>query len=294
VIASQKSGTDPTGTPWEACGSSARFVNDGYEVLDESFATTSEHYLMTDFGYDPTVDPGPDAHPVPAGSSSCTASTWSHYFQGEVIDWTHENSLAVSTTAGGVDVLDISLHAWSQIIRVEAETGAYLWSLAGDSGYSDRGRLRMESGIGGKPTFSGQHDVHPVGTDELLMLDNQGDPGGPRVLRIDIASRPTIDRSWAMVDALGAPLDCPVEGSAEEVPGTSGDNVLAACQNEYTVTELDDSMGYPGTSTIHPPLVVSLPDGTTDDFCTTGGPSARQYLRGFYRAYPLAVVGDFP
>ena len=93
-----------------------------------------------------------------------------------------------------------------------------------------------------------------------------------------------------MVDGAGDPLYCPLEGSGQEIPNTSGASVLANCNDEYAVAELSDSTGATGAA---PPLVISLPDGTTDDFCLAGGPSARSQIRGWHRSYPLARVGEF-
>ena len=293
VIMSRESRLDPTGTLWEACGTTSKFVNDGYEVLDDTFGTMHERYLMTDYGYDPVIEPGPYSRRVVEGADVCAASTWTNYLRGDVIDWTHVNSLDL-TMDGTTEVLDISLHGWDQVIRVDATDGSYIWSLAGEESFSELGLLQMAPGIAGRATFSGQHDVHTIADDTLLMLDNLGDEVGSRVLRISsISTDPTIDASWALVDAHGAPLDCPVEGSAQEVPDTAGANVLSVCQDAYTVVELDDSAGFSTAPGIHPPLVISLPDGTTDAFCTVGGPTERRFLRGLYRAYPLSAVGAF-
>jgi hypothetical protein len=293
VIATKESGMDPTGTLWEACGTDSNFINDGFQVLDSSYAKLDELYLMTDYGYDPLVEPGPLSRTITEESDVCAASTWVNYLTNDVIDWTHANSLDLSVV-GGVEVLDFSLHGWDQVIRVNADDGSYITSIAGNPEHSDLGSLRMATGIGGDATFSAQHDVHSVGYDTMMMLDNLGDRVGSRVLRIsNISTDPTIDRNWVLLDATGKPMECPVEGSAQEVPGTGGDNVLSVCQDEYAVVELDDYDGYSPKSTNHPPLVITLPDGTTDDFCTVDGPSNRRFLRGLYRAYPLAALGSF-
>ena len=282
------------GTDWAACPS--RFVNDGYWVLDGDFEPTSDYYLMTDADYDPTVDAGPNARPVSdASSDACWANTWAAYLGGDVIDWTHVNSID-RTTDGTNEVLDLSLRNFDQILRLDADDGSYVWTLANDPTYSDFRPLRLASGIDGVRGFGGQHDVHTVAPDTLMLLDNLGDPEGSRVLRISLdasSGDATIDRSWALVDADGAPLECAVEGSAQAVPGSSDEHVLAACRDAYTIGELDDSAGYPTGHTIEPPLVISLPDGTSDDFCESGGPVGRGGLRGFYRAYPLETVGSF-
>jgi hypothetical protein len=293
LLTGRTSSLPTTGSDWDACAS--RFVNDGYRVLDEDFAPVESRYLMTDYGYDPTVDGGPNAHPVSsAASDACWANTWAAYLGGDVIDWTHVNSID-RTTDGSEEVLDLSLRNWDQILRLDADDGSYVWSLANDPAYSDW-RVRIAPSIDGARGFGGQHDVHTIGTDTLLMLDNLGDPAGARVLRLsldDSSAEATIDRSWALVDAGGAPLDCQVEGSAQLVPGSGDEHVLATCNDQFTIVELDDSSGYRTGRTIEPPLVISLPDGTTEDFCDSGGPAGRNALRGFYRAYPLATVGSF-
>ena len=276
-----------TGTGWAAC--SSRFVNDGYRVLDGDFELLDSQDLMTDLGYDPAADGGPNVPTVmDAAAGPCSADTWGPYLGGDVIDWTHVNSLD-RTTDGTQEVLDLSVRGWDQIVRVDANDGSYLWSLANDPEYSDW-RLRLAPGIDGRRAFAGQHDIHSVAPDTLMMLDNLGDPRASRVLRVTLdGAAATIDRSWALVDAAGGPLVCRVEGSAREVPGTSGEHVLAACNDAYTLVELDDSSGYATGDTIEPPLVISLPT----DACTSGGPTTRGGLRGFYRAFPLDRVGSF-
>ena len=91
-----------------------------------------------------------------------------------------------------------------------------------------------------------------------------------------------------MVNAGGNPLACELEGSAEMVP--SSENAFILCANLRIAAELDDATGNTGTA---PPLVISLPNGDTDPFCTAGGPSERSSLRGWHRAFPLAHVGAF-
>jgi hypothetical protein len=292
AIVSKVSNQDPTDTLWEECGTDSRFVNDGFEVLDEEYRKMDEFYLMTDYGYDPTVDSGPYDRAVSSSSGVCAASIWVNYFRGDVIDWTHINSLDLSIV-GGIEVLDIGLHGWDQVIRVNADDGSYITSLAGDPEYSDLGSLRTAAGIEGPATFEAQHDVHSVGYDTILMLDNLGDRAGARVLRIsNVSADPTIDRNWPLLDATGKQMDCPVEGSAQDVPGSGGDNVLSVCQDEYAIVELSEYHG-DASSSGHPPLVISLPDGDTEAYCTTGGPAHRRFLRGFYRVYPLSALGSF-
>jgi hypothetical protein len=297
VLASKLAADDAIGTEWEdACGSTSRFIDDGYQVLNRRYVVSDERFLMDDYGYDPTVDGGPNAEEDAAMRIACESFTWDHFFDSSwgTIDWTHVNSLA-ATTFGAMEVLDLSVKGWDEVVRVNVRTGARMWTLSSHADRSDWGDLQIATGITGEAAFADQHDAHAVSADAMLMFDNLGDPVGARVLRITMSGwgavrTATIDRSWAVVDAAGNPLYCPLEGSGQEIPDTSGTRVLANCNEEYTVVELSDSTGATGSP---PPLAISLPDGTTDDFCLAGGPTDRSRIRGWHRSFPLSRVGEF-
>jgi hypothetical protein len=293
TLATRLSDVDPIGTAWEEnCGSGSRFLDDGYRVLDEDWTVTSEHYLMGDYGYDPAIDGGPRAERFAMRPEACDSVNWTRTFDSTygVIEWTHANALSASNF-GEREVLDYSIRQWDQVLRFDSATGALLWRLSPNEGYTDWGPIDTAPGVVGEPTFMEQHDAHAVGADMLMMLDNNGDPNGARVLELVLGRRPistTIRRSWALVDGAGDPLDCPLEGTGQFVPDSQ--HVLAVCSEEYAFMELDDPTGNSGTS---PPLFVQLPDGTTDPICTTGGPSDRNQILGWHKAYPLATVGSF-
>jgi len=278
--------TSPSGTAWDDVGCSVSyFNNDGFSVLAGT-TVTDVGYLMTDFGYDPTTDGGPSA-----GDSDCSSSTWGTNFAYDSIDWTHINSISASTAAGGSEVIDVSLKDWDQIVRINPITNRVVWRLSPHEDYTDMD-IVVAAGVAGPAAFGDQHDVHSDGDGHLLMLDNTGD-GDSRALRISfqgaVGMRPpttaVIDRSWMLADASGNPLACPIEGSAEIVPGTSGNSVLALCNGEHTIAELSDSDGELGSV---PALVVSLP---LMDVCPSG--IGLGGLAGWYRAFPLETVGDF-
>jgi hypothetical protein len=278
--------TSPSGTAWDDVGCSVSYFNDdGFSVLAGP-KVTDVGYLMTDFGYDPATDGGPRE-----GDSDCSSSTWGTNFAYDSIDWTHINSVSASTTAGGNEVIDVSLKQWDQIVRINPLTNRVVWRLSPHEDYSDMD-IVVASGVAGPASFGDQHDVHSDGDGHLLMLDNTGD-GDARALRISFLgglgmAPPTtavIDRSWMLVDARGNPLSCPIEGSAEIVPGTSGRSVLALCNGAHTIAELDDSDGEADSV---PPLVVSLP---VTDVCPGG--IALSGVAGWYRAFPLETVGAF-
>jgi hypothetical protein len=295
VLATRMSGTDATGTDWEApCGTGSRFLDDGFQILDSSWAVTSEHYLMGDYGYDPTVDGGPNAALLAARTDGCVAGTWGRAFDPAYggIDWTHANSLTASRF-GASEVVDISFKEWDQVVRFDGMSGALVWRLSPNPADSDWGTLGIAAGVTGAAAFADQHDVHATGASTVMMMDNQGDRAGARIVEIGLQRRPlgaTILKSWALVDDAGDPLSCSLEGSGEYVPGTSSTRVLAMCNDHHSFAELVDATGNTGTP---PPVYVYLPDGTTDPFCTTGGPAAVTDIHGWQRAFPLASVGAF-
>jgi hypothetical protein len=245
---------------------------------------------MDDYGYDPAVDGGPNADRHANRPHACMGDTWSRSFPDGVVDWTHANSIA-ALMVGDTEFVDISIKEWDQVVRFNAETGALVWRLSPHADYTDWGTIEMDPGIVGTTDFADQHSVKAIGPNKILMLDNQGDTGGARALQIRLdPSGPsaTIEKSWAMVNAGGNPLECELEGSAVMVPGS--DNPLVLCANLRIAAELDDATGNTGTA---PPLVISLPNGESEEFCTTGGPPERSSLRGWHRAFPLATVGAF-
>ena len=62
------------------------------------------------------------------------------------------------------------------------------------------------------------------------------------------------------------------------------------CVNNHSISELSNATGNTGTA---PPLYVYLPDGTTEDICTSGGPSDVDKIHGWQRAFPMANIGAF-
>lgn len=289
VLSTERSTTDATGTLWETnCGTDSLFLDDGFQVLNSAWSVTSSRYLMGTYGYDPVADPGPNGATSAMRPSSCDNATWTAYFDPAYgsIDWTHANSLT-AIRSGTMELLDISLKEWDQIVRVNSATGALVWRLASDPADSDWGTLGIAAGVTGDAAFADQHDVHATATNTIMLFDNQGDPDGARVLEIGLTpatSTATINKSWAVVDAAGAALDCLLEGSGETIPGST--NVLAMCNDSHAFVELTDATGTTGTA---PPIHVTL----ASDFCTTGGPSTAGRLRGWQRAFPMDNVGEF-
>src|SRR6185436_16353774 len=189
--------------------------------------------------------------------------------------------------SGTMELLDVSLKEWDQILRVNSTTGALVWKLSADPTDSDWGTLGIASGVTGDASFGDQHDVHATATNTIMLFDNQGDPDGARVLEIGLvpaSSTATINKSWAVVDSAGNALDCLLEGSGETIPGST--RVLAMCNDFNAFVELSNATGNTGTA---PPVYVGL----ATDFCTMGGPSDASRIRGWQRAFPIANIGEF-
>jgi hypothetical protein len=224
----------------------------------------------------------------------CTTSTmWKVSLDRTVswIDWTHANSIA-ATTAGGGEVVDLSLRQFDEIIRLPSSLASVSWTL---SPWPMRGDFALTSTYTDPPVsamFQGQHDVHTDGAANVLMMfDNTGDADGARVLSVSLdlplpSAGAEIDEVWMLADDGGNPWNtCTREGSARRV-GAAND-VLAMCAPEYSFEELDNDDGSPHV----PPLIVSVPDTST--FCSTGSFIDRMDIGGWYRAIPLTAGGDF-
>jgi hypothetical protein len=295
VLTSAMTSTDVTGTDWATfanCDSShydSRFVNDGYEDYAGAFSTlTADNYLMTDYSYAPATDPGPEA----ATSGQCNSGYWSPYFDPAhgPIDWTHGNSVTASKP-GADEFLLLSLYQWDQIVRINASTGAKLWSLSYEPGYSTLS-LVLGSGLSGDTKFKHQHAAYEQ-DGYIQFFDNEGQTSGSRVLRLTLSGGPptttaTIVKSWPVVNAAGNGAEaCPGRGNGITVPNTSGNSVLAMCSQEHLVEELNDSDGQPSAPA---PRRVELPDS---GFCSSGGPGTVSGIKGWYRAFPLINLGEF-
>jgi hypothetical protein len=186
------------------------------------------------------------------------------------------------------------------VIELDASTGALIWKLSGDgdtaSSYYDPPDFDpSDTGFPSVDTdFADQHDVHSVAADTLLMFDNQGDATQSRVLQIMLDPVGTamstgsalIEKLWPVVDDAGGPEACSAQGSAEAVGSGS---VLALCNFGHFVEELGPDADHGAPLTV-PTLFIQLDSPA----CPPGfGPSNPNSIHGWYRAFPLAKIGDF-
>jgi hypothetical protein len=294
VLSTGVSDMDQDGTVWEDHCANSRFLNDGYQILDPNFTVLGDTMLMTDLGFDPTIDGGPVAEMLAGRPSGCMSDNWQHSFDDSygLIDWTHVNSVSASSFDGKTEVVDISLKEWSLLVRIDAATGDIVWRLSPHDDYTDW-EVRKWPALEGSSLFVGQHDVHATSESTVMVYDNRGDPGATRVIELELdpkTSIATIRKSWSLANSMGDSLVCGVEGTGRYVPGTKSDHVLAMCNDRFTIVEMSDTTGTPN---VVPPLSIELPDSVADPFCTSGGPAERRDLKGWHKAYPLATVGQF-
>jgi hypothetical protein len=92
--------------------------------------------------------------------------------QGPLVNWTHGNALDIDAAGN----LLLSSRSLSEVTKIDGSTGAVLWRMGG---------LRNQFTFENTPAipFARQHGVRAVRADELLLLDNLGDPMQSRAER---------------------------------------------------------------------------------------------------------------
>jgi hypothetical protein len=284
--------SDTTDFDYYPCNTLDGFVDDGVRVYASGFGSSADHSLMVDMGFAPDVDGGPN--PVcPADSTYWEEFGFDASY--DVIDWTHVNS-TTAIDIGGNERVRLSLREWDQIVNYDPDTRTVDWVLNGTDPARSDFALAMDAGVSGHPDFGGQHHVTHV-PGGLLMFDNRehADAGTTaRAIQIDLDLMgwdATIVKSWALRETGSQdPIDCTFLGSAVLVPGSGGEHVLANCGPETLIQELGES---DGELTVDPLLEISLDRSSAGgwDYCDGGGgPATRGH---FYRAWPLAQLGEF-
>lgn len=278
------------------CTASDGFIDDGFDIRDGTFSVTDDYRLMSDFGYDPSVDGGPT--PTACGDVLywTDGDAWFDPAAPE-IDYTHVNSI-YARSIGGPEIVTLSLRNFSEVVQINASTGNVLWTLNGEdsSGRGDYNIVLDTAVTGGDARFSGQHHVTEA-NGLLQMFDNRLNIGGAaRVIRLDLVpgspGTATIIKSWEMREP-GTPwsaLDCHRGlGSAVTIPGFMGNRVLANCGPQTVIEELSE---YDGERTTDPLLYISLDHvSPTYDYCS--GSSGTGDTMHWYRAWPLAQIGEY-
>jgi hypothetical protein len=143
---------------------------------------------------------------------------------GATVNWTHGNALDLD---GDGNVL-VSFRNLSEVTKIDTRTGRVVWRMGG---------VRNEFGFQetAAPAFSRQHGLRVTGPNEILLLDNLGEPGGSRVerYRFDPEARTArLIASYASAPAVTAQLG----GTTQELPGA---RVLVSFGDAAKVEEYD-------------------------------------------------------
>lgn len=274
---------------YAACTAQDGFVDDGFQVYSSSFVLDDEYYYMDTMGADPALDAGPNG-------AVCASGYWGGPFADDVIDWTHFNSV-FATEIGGVTRVTLSSRLWDMILRYLPGTNTVDWILGGQGAPYTDFTLVNGAGVTGREDFGGQHNVSEVAGGDLLFFDNRThiESGPVRAVQIDLdttTSTATILRNWVMRRSGTSHTtfefsDCNGLGSANLVPGTSGEHVLVNCGPARVIQELDE---YNGSTTLDPILHIELPSG---DYCATSAETSPGEQFYWYRAWPLVEFGEF-
>lgn len=143
---------------------------------------------------------------------------------GGSINWTHANAFDLD----GDGNVYVSFRNLSEVTKIDGRTGAVVWRLGG---------RRNDFAFGGSTThrFARQHGLRVSGYDDVVILDNLGDPAGSRALRFavdELAKVSSVAASFAPVDTVIAGLG----GSTQELPDG---HVLVSYGNGGRVEEYD-------------------------------------------------------
>jgi Arylsulfotransferase (ASST). len=140
------------------------------------------------------------------------------------INWTHGNAIDIDTDG---NVL-LSFRNLSEIVKINAETGAIIWHLGGT--LND---FKMQDGTG--PSFAGQHGVRTAGAGRIQLLDNLGVSGGSQaeVYAYDEKNFTTVmTASYPSVP----PVIAPIGGSTQKLANV---HTLVSFGNGGSVAEYD-------------------------------------------------------
>ena len=142
---------------------------------------------------------------------------------GVVVNWTHGNAIDFDTDGN----LLVSFRSLSEITKINRASGAVLWRMGG--------RANQFTITGTSVPFVGQHGLRLVGSGQLQLLDNQGEPGGSQAERyvLNEAGRTAhVSASYSS----GPPVTALLGGSTQALPGG---RILVAYGDGGRVQEYD-------------------------------------------------------
>lgn len=145
---------------------------------------------------------------------------------GVSVNWTHSNALALDADGN----LLVSFRSISEVTKIDPRTGAVIWRMGG---------LANQFTMHGTPlpAFVRQHGLRTLPGNQLMLLDNAGDPGASRAERYlydDATHEAWLVASYASLPAVRAQLG----GTTQALPA---DRMLVAYGNGGRVEEYDAS-----------------------------------------------------
>jgi hypothetical protein len=148
---------------------------------------------------------------------------------GPAVNWTHGNAIDLDDEGN----LLISFRSLNEITKIETSTGGVLWRMGGR-------RNQFSFLDTSSPAFMRQHGLRVSGRDEVLLLDNLGEPAGSRVERYELeAGAPWNNEHTARLISTYVPdsrVVAQLGGTTQPLPGGRS---LAAYGNGGRVEEYD-------------------------------------------------------
>lgn len=145
---------------------------------------------------------------------------------GPLVNWTHGNALALDS---GGDLL-VSFRSLNEITKIDTRTSAVIWRMGG---------MRNQFAFYGTttPAFARQHGLRATASNELLMLDNSGNPAESRAERY-VYNEGAKSAHLAASYGSGPPVIAMLGGTVQDLPGN---RTLVAYGNGGRVEEYDKS-----------------------------------------------------
>ncbi len=145
---------------------------------------------------------------------------------GSTVNWTHGNALDIDSDGN----IMISFRNLEEITRIDGVTGAVISRLGGR-----KNQFTLEGGL--NPPFAQQHSARFVSANEIVLLDNVGNPGESR------AERYVIDGSTKSARLIASYGSSPgvvtaIGGSVQSLPGG---RLLASFGTAGRVEEYDST-----------------------------------------------------
>ena len=121
---------------------------------------------------------------------------WNQFYEGDLIDWGHANSLSFDTT--GRRAL-VSLRHQDAVIELNVETEQLLWILASEKGWSKSRQSLLLKPVGDTQLPHRQHSAQWASNGGLLLFDNGRSQSRVVNYLVDLSKR-TVEQTWTFED----------------------------------------------------------------------------------------------